>query len=230
MTSLRWVVMVCVGVLCVPVSAPGAESDALRALVDRVEARYEQLRDLQADFVQETRIEGFDRPLQSSGRVFLKKPGLLRWDYLEPSVEHMYVRQDQLEMYVPEHNQVLRGDLNMMMATKAPLQLLRGVGKLTEHFVVRPTADGKVGEGALPLLVLVPRTASGSEPSSIVKVVSEIQPDTYLIQTLTLHEVSGNVSTFRFSSFKTDTGLDESVFILDPPEGTVIVEDGFPQG
>lgn len=230
MTRLRWVVMVCVGVLCVPVSAPGAEGDELQALVDRVEERYAQLRDLQADFVQETRIEGFDRPLQSSGRVFLKKPGLLRWDYLEPSVEHMYVSQDQLEMYVPEHNQVLRGDLNMMMATKAPLQLLRGVGKLTEHFVVRPAADGKVGEGGLPLLVLVPRTDSGSEPSSVVKVVSEIQPDTYLIQTLTLHEVSGNVSTFRFSSFKTDTGLDESVFILDPPEGTVIVEDGFPQG
>ncbi len=229
MTCLRWIMLGCAGVLCAAASATGAEGDGLQALVDRVDARYAQLGDLQADFVQETRIEGFDRTLRSSGRVFLKKPGLLRWDYLEPSVEHMYVRQDQLEMYVPAHNQVLRGDLTMMMATKAPLRLLQGMGTLTEHFVVRPTADGKVGEGALPLLTLVPRTAPGSAPSSIARVVSEIQPDTYLIQSLALHEVGGNVSTFRFSNFKTDTGLDESVFILNPPEGVVIVEDVFPQ-
>ncbi len=229
MTALRWIVMGCVGVLGVPSPAPGTDSNGLQALVNRVDARYAQIRDLQADFVQETRIEGFDRLLRSSGRVFLKKPGLLRWDYLEPTVEHIYVREDQLEMYVPAHNQVLRGDLTMMVATKAPLQLLRGVGKLSEHFFVQPTTDGKVGDGELLLLTLVPMTAPGSAPSSIAKVVSEIQPDTYFIQSLTLHEVSGNVSTVRFSNFKADTGLNEALFTLNPPEGVVIVEDVFPQ-
>ncbi len=229
MTALRWIMMGCIGVWGVPVSAPGAEHDGLQALVNRVDARYARISDLQADFVQETRIEGFDRLLRSSGRVFLKKPGLLRWDYTEPSVERIYVREDRLEVYTPAQNQVLRGDLTMMAATKAPLQLLRGAGKLTEHFLVRPTTEGKVNEGELPLLTLIPRTAPGSAPSSVVRVVSEIQPDTYLIQSLVLHEVGGNVSTFRFSNFKTNTGLDETVFILNPPEGVVIVEDFLPR-
>ncbi len=227
MTCLRWIILGGVGVLFVP--ATGTGGDAIQELVNRVDARYAQLGDLQADFVQETRIEGFDKVLRSSGRVFLKKPGLLRWDYLEPSVEHIYVHEDRVEMYVPEHNQVLRGNLTMMVATKAPLQLLRGAGKLTEHFVVQPTANGEVGEGGLPLLTLIPRTAPGSAPSSIARVVSEIQPDTYFLQSLALHEVSGNVSTFRFSNFKADTGLDETVFTLNPPEGVVIVDDVFPQ-
>ncbi len=229
MTALRWIMMGCVGLLCVPAPAPGADRNELQALVNRVDARYAQISDLQADFVQETRIEGFDRLLRSSGRVFLKKPGLLRWDYLEPSVEHIYVRENQLEMYVPAHNQVIRGDLTLMVATKAPLQLLRGAGTLTEHFVVQPTAQETVSEGALPLLTLIPRTTPGSAPSSIARVVSEIQPGTYFIQSLALHEVSGNVSTFRFSNFKADTGLRETLFILNPPEGVVIVEDVFPQ-
>ena len=69
------------------VPATGTGGDAIQELVNRVDARYAQLGDLQADFVQETRIEGFDKVLRSSGRVFLKKPGLLRWDFLEPSVD-----------------------------------------------------------------------------------------------------------------------------------------------
>ncbi len=229
MTALRWILTGWVMVCGAPVFAQGPDSRDLQALVDRVDARYAQLGDLQADFVQETRIEGFDQLLRSSGRVFLKKPGLLRWEYLEPSAEHIYVRESRLEMYVPAHNQVLRGDLDMMPATKAPLRLLRGAGKLAEQFVVRPTAGDTARDGALPRLTLVPRTAPGAAPSSIAKVVSEIQPGTYLIQSLALHEVGGNVSTFRFFNFKTDTGLGDALFTLTPPDGAVIVEDVFPQ-
>ena len=135
-------------------------SDDLEALVTRVDARYAQIKDFQADFVQETRIQGFDTPLRSSGRVYLKKPGRLRWDYMEPSVEHIYVHQDQLSVYVPAHNQVLKGSLTMMVSTKAPLRLLQGVGKLAEHFSVAPAGAGEKGEGGLPLLTLIPKPVS----------------------------------------------------------------------
>ena len=204
-------------------------SDDLEELVTRVDARYAQIKDFQADFVQETRIQGFDTPLRSSGRVYLKKPGRLRWDYMEPSVEHIYVHQDQLSVYVPAHNQVLKGSLTMMVSTKAPLRLLQGVGKLAEHFSVAPAGAGEKGEGGLPLLTLIPKPVPGSASSSLVKVVSEIQPRTYLIQSLALHEKNGNVSTFRFSNFKVNKGLDDTVLILNPPEGVVIVEDFLPK-
>lgn len=209
--------------------AQAQASDELEALVDRVDARYAQIEDFQADFVQETRIQGFDKPIRSSGRVYLKKPGRLRWDYLEPSVEHIYVHQDQLAMYVPAHNQVLKGSLTMMVSTKAPLRLLQGVGKLAEHFSVEPTGDGEKGEGGLPLLTLIPKPVSGLPPSSLAKIVSEIQPRTYLIQSIALHENSGNVSTFRFYNFRVNKGLDDAVLILTPPKGAVIVEDFLPK-
>ena len=209
--------------LCLPVIVQGQGTDDLDALVKRVDAQYAQIEDFQADFVQETYIQGFETPLRSSGRVYLKKPGRLRWDYLDPSVEHLYVEQDEVAMYVPAHQQVLKGNLTMMASTKAPLRLLQGVGKLADHFSVEST--GEVGEGGLPLLTLIPNPLPGSVPSSLVKIVSEIQPRTYFIQTLSLYESSGNVSTFRFSNFKANKGLDEALFILDPPEGVVVLED-----
>ena len=179
--------------------------------------------------MQETRIQGFDTPVRSSGRVYLKKPGRLRWDYLDPSVEHIYVHEDQVAMYVPAHNQVLKGSLTMMVSTKAPLRLLQGIGKLAEHFTPQPTGDGEKGEGGLPLVTLIPKPVAGAPPSSLVKIVVEVQPRTYMIQVLALHENNGNVSIFQFSGFKVNKGLDDAVLILNPPEGVVIVEDFLPK-
>ena len=223
-----WMAIGCVLVM-VPSLAKAKAGDELEALVDRIDAQYAQIKDFQADFVQETRIRGFDTPIRSSGRVYLKKPGRLRWDYLEPAVEHIYVHEDQVAMYVPAHNQVVKGSLTMMAAAKGPLRLLQGVGKLAEDFSVEPTGDGKKGEGGLPLLTLIPKPVAGAPPSSLVKIVAEIQPRTYLLQSLALHENNGNVSTFRFSGFKVNKGLDDAVLILNPPEGVVTVEDFLPK-
>ena len=118
----------------------------------------------------------------------------------------------------------------MMVAMKAPLQLLQGMGKLTEHFEVHPTDDGRVGKGGLPLLTLVPKNYGRSRLSSVARIVSEIQPDTYFIRSIALHERSGNISTFQFTNAKANTVLDDTMFTLEPPEGVVIVEDALPQG
>ena len=160
MKPLGLIVLGCLCVLSLPMVAWGKDSQSIEALVKHVDAQYAQLKDFQADFVQETRIQGFDTPLRSSGRVYLKKPGRLRWDYMEPSVEHMYVHQDQVALYVPAHNQVLKGSLTMMVATKAPLQLLQGVGKLAEHFSVHPTGNGGGGGRRAAVIDADPQASS----------------------------------------------------------------------
>ena len=83
-------------------------------IVKKIQARYEKTKDLQADFTQKTKIEGFTTPVVSSGRVYIKKPGRLRWDYVEPSAQEIYVNKDDVRMYVPEHKQVLVGKLTQI--------------------------------------------------------------------------------------------------------------------
>ncbi|MEK9139841.1 MAG: outer membrane lipoprotein carrier protein LolA, partial [Nitrospirota bacterium] len=45
----------------------------VRDVVKQLQARYEKMKDLQADFSQKTKIEGFERPVTSSGKVYIKK-------------------------------------------------------------------------------------------------------------------------------------------------------------
>ncbi len=221
--------MIAVSLTSLPVLGKENIARQVRDLVKRVDSRYATTKDLQADFTQETRIEGFDTPLQSSGRVYIKKPGYLRWDYTKPSVEQIYVHDDRLQMYVPKHNQILKGNLSMMVATKAPLELLQGVGKLTEHFEVQPTDGGRTGEGGLPLLTLIPKNHGQPGSSTLARIVLEIQPDTYFIRSIALHEASGNISTFRFTNVKANAGIDDTVFTLDAPEDVIVVEDVLPR-
>ena len=64
-----------------------------------------------------TRIEGFSTPVISDRSLYIKKPGKLRWDYIEPATEEIYVNKDDVKMYVLEHKQVLVGKLTYMAAS-----------------------------------------------------------------------------------------------------------------
>jgi outer membrane lipoprotein carrier protein len=192
-------------------------------LVEKVDARYAQIQDLQADFTQETLLEGFTTGFTSSGRLYLKKPGLLRWDYLQPSEEQIYVDGDQVMMYVPEHQQVVKGALTQMAASKGPLALLQGIGKLSQQFTIVESEAGSKGGGESPRLTLVPHPA-GNEAPTIKKIVLKLFPDTFLIQAIIMFEMSGNISRVVFDHIQLNKGLSTRLLTFKIPPDVVVVE------
>ncbi len=220
-----------VSVLSAALPAGAADVDKAASSTARVkkvaaqlQARYERTRDLEADFEQTTTIEGFATPITSSGRVYIKKPGRLRWDYLDPNVEEIYVDKNEVMMYVPEHKQVLVGQLTRMAASQAPLQLLQGASKLSHQFDIRPDPQGRVGEGKLPLLALYPKPSEETEKvRTVTRIIVEVYQKNFFIKTVEIHEISGNVSSFRFQNIKANTGLKDDLFEFKVPEGVAVV-------
>ena len=216
--------------LLLVVSAWGAEGavdekamQEVREVVKQLQARYEKTKDLQADFSQKTRIEGFERPVTSSGKVYIKKPGRLRWDYLDPANEEIYVNHEDVKVYVPEHKQVLVGKLTQMAASTAPLELLQGAAKLDESFDIEPTTGKERGVGGIRLITLIPKARDQESTRSLQRIVVEVFPKTYFIRTVTLHEINGNVATFEFSGLKPNLGLGNEVFDFKaPPDAEVV--------
>ena len=216
--------VVSVGIVRAEEEKENKENKAVVEAVKKLQARYEGTKDLQADFKQTVRIEGFATPITSTGKMFIKKPGLLRWDYLDPNVEEIYVTRNDVMMYVPEHKQVLVGSLTQMAASQAPLQLLQGVAKIDEEFIVEPAKNGERGEGGIPLVALTPKPGDLPAQGPIIRIVLELQPKTYYIKGVTIHEVSGNVSTFQFSNLKPNVGLKADVFKFEVPPGVEVVK------
>jgi outer membrane lipoprotein carrier protein len=195
----------------------------VREVVKQLQARYEKTKDLQADFSQKTRIEGFERPVTSAGKVYIKKPGRLRWDYLDPATEQIYVNQEDVKVYVPEHKQVLVGKLTQMAASKAPLELLQGAAKLDESFEIEPTRGNTRRVGGMPLITLIPKAKERESAQNLQRIVVEVFPKTYFIRTVSLHEVSGNVAVFEFSNLKPNLGLGDEVFDFKTPADVEVV-------
>jgi outer membrane lipoprotein carrier protein len=220
------------GVLIItPWAMAGAEDQSddkalqeVREVVKKIQARYEQTKDLQADFTQKTRIEGFATPVTSSGRVYIKKPGRLRWDYLDPTVEEIYVNKDDVRMYVPEHKQVLVGKLTSMAASQAPLQLLQGVVNIEDTFDIAPVPGKARGEGGIRAVSLVPKQSDSDPTRTVQRIVVEVYPKTYFLKTVSLHEVSGNVATFEFMRLKANTGLKNDLFEFQAPPDVEVVK------
>ena len=198
-------------------------AEDVHALVKKVDARYLEIQDLQADFTQETQIEGFDSRLASSGQVLLKKPGLLRWDYQKPSIEQILVEGDEVMWYVPEHQQVVQGNLTQMAASKAPLTLLQGAGKLGEQFDIAPSVEKEVGEGGLPIVMLMPKPKDQAT-STVTRIHVMIHPKSYLMTQIMLFEKSGNISTLRFSNIRANQGVDASMLKLTMPDDVVVID------
>jgi outer membrane lipoprotein carrier protein len=196
----------------------------VRDVVKQIQARYEKTKDLQADFIQKTRIEGFERPVISSGRVYLKKPGRLRWDYLDPAREEIYVNRDDVRVYVPEHKQVLVGKLTQMAASQAPLKLLQGAARLDESFDVEPTPGNERGIEGVRLITLFPKAKERESSRNLQRIVVEVFPKTYFLRTVSLHEISGNVATFEFSELKPNLGLGDEVFDFKVPPDVEVVK------
>lgn len=217
-----WIV-VCASTLAGDASADEKQSREVREVVKQLQARYERTKDLQADFSQKTKIEGFDRPVMSAGKVYIKKPGRLRWDYLDPASEQIYVNQDDVKMYVPEHKQVLVGKLTHMAASKAPLELLQGAAKLDESFDIEPTTEIARGAGGIPLITLTPKDKQNEAVRNLQKIVVEVFPKTFYIRTVSLYEISGNVAVFEFTNLKANLGLGKEVFDFKAPPDTEVV-------
>lgn len=218
--ALNLIVCWVIALLTYGVPALAAKVDDL---VGQVDDRYAKTQDLQGTFTQETIIEGFESGFKSTGQFYLKKPGLLRWDYLEPSKEHIYVDGDAVMMYVPEHQQVVKGTLTQIAASKGPLALLLGVGKLSQQFTVLESLEAANGAQELPDLTLIPKPDGDTAPT-IKKIILELFPDSYLIQTITIFETSGNISRVRFADIQMNQGLSTDLLKFTVPQDVVVVD------
>ena len=192
-------------------------------VVSRVDDRYAKTQDLQGEFTQETIIEGFESGFKSTGKFYLKKPGLLRWDYLEPSKEHIYVDGDAVMMYVPEHQQVVKGTLTQIAASKGPLALLLGVGKLSQQFTVVEPSEPSKDSRKLSDLTLIPKPVGDSAPT-IKTIELQLFPESYLIQTITIFETSGNISRVHFDHVQVNQGLSTDLLKFTVPPDVVVVD------
>ncbi len=190
-------------------AAPDAQAAATpdaQALVRKVQAFYERTRDLTARFKQTYTYAGFGRRQVSSGRLLVKKPGMMRWNYEKPTTKTVAVKGSRLIQYEPEENQAYVDEHFDSSGMSAALTFLLGKGDLEKDFLVSTGSSGA--------LVLRPREA---DPR--VDTIELVADGAGQIAATRVVDGAGNVNEIQFEDVKRNVGLKDSAFDVKLPEG-----------
>ena len=190
---------------------PGADD-----LARRLQARYETIRDFTADFTQTTRSALLPQTSVDRGSVKMRKPGLMRWDYVEP--EKKIAGSDGTDFYI----YVVADRVVTFTALPAPgeestaLLFLAGRGNLATDYLAHLPAEQPPGEWHL---ALTPRRAQGDYAHAILMVE---RPSLRLLGLETVDDQGGR-STIRFSRYRENVGLRASDFTFTRPRGVEVI-------
>ena len=188
----------------------GPSTDILK----RVQSTYRDVNDLTADFVQQSYIEGFDAK-SFRGTLFLKKPGMVRWDYTRPVKQNIVINGDKIILYFHEQKQAIIQKASAHPDAEPAMGLLSNIEKWEESFSVK----GEDPSGDFFMLKLTPKTMT-----MVKEVIVEVDKETYYIKKLILFENSGNRVSFSFSGITFNSGIKGSLFDFKIPGGTEVLK------
>lgn len=191
--------------LALAVALGAAPQPEAAALARKVQAYYEKTQDFEASFVQTYSYAVGGRTQTSRGTLRVKKPGKLRWDYLEPSKKTVTLNGSRLVQYEPDANQAYVDDHFDASAMSAAVTFLLGKGNLEREFELA------MGEGGR--LVLTPR-----KPDSRVERVELTVGGGGEVSATRVVDGSGNVNQVAFQKLRRNVGLDDGVFVLELPK------------
>jgi outer membrane lipoprotein carrier protein len=208
-----------------PTSSATTATPDLRTVLERMQRRYDQARDLRARFSQRYSRAVVGRSTVSTGTLTFKKPGRMRWDYDQPE-RRMFLSNGQvLWLYEPEEKQAFRQDLKSSQLPAA-LAFLMGKGKITDQFDVEFAKQPKDGQGKLPgrpgdlRLALTPK-----RPQSAYKsILFVVDPKAYLVRESVLVDAQGNTNHFVFDDLQVNVKVGDSLFKWSPPAGVRVVD------
>ena len=196
-------------------SALSADAN-LDALLNRVEVRYNRARTLEVLFNEQYLRPGVGQKVES-GRLELRKPGRMRWDYRKPAGKLAVSDGKFLYLYDPEQNQAQRFKMQDTEDLRAPLAFLLGKLHFQKEF---KNIQGRT-EGAATRITAQPQ--SDNLPYSAVEFL--VTPEGR-IEEVKVTSFDRSVLDYTFTGEKMDPPLGDRLFQFQLPPGAQLTEGG----
>ena len=195
----------------------GAEETAAELAV-ALQRKYDGIKDFSADFTHAYEGGVLKKKITERGRLVVKKPGKMRWDYSAPEQKQFVSDGLKMYSYIPQDKQVVVASVPENDAA-TPALFLAGKGNLTRDFtasLVDAPAGMPAGSRALKL---VPKVRQ-AEYDSLVLVVD---PATLGIRGLVTIDAQGGTSSFSFTNLQENTGVADKAFAFKIPRGVDVI-------
>jgi outer membrane lipoprotein carrier protein len=201
------------------------EPSCAERTADQVQARYDSIHDLSANFEQtiQSVFAGSGADAKSSGRVTFSKPGRMRWSYETPRASEVISDGSTLWLYDPVAAEVQKLPVTQGYLAGAGLQFLIGEGELRKQFAVSAEQCGAEGQDVVEL-ELLPR-----EPASYERMRLRVRPGSGEVLETAIVDLFGNHTRIAFSALVVNQNPPESLFRFEAPEGVEVIDLRLPQ-
>ena len=195
-------------------SAPDAER-----ILRRVEAEYEGVRSMQADFVQDLDVPLLGTKQRSSGKLYQRRPDRFLMKFSDPAGDVIVADGRHFWMYYPSNDrtQVMKTSI---AAGSEQVDLHRQfLSNPTQRYVATLTGSEQVDGHAAHVLTLVPRQRSSYKQLRIW-----VDRDDYTVRRFEMTEENESTRRIELRNLRKNVSLPDGLFAFTPPRGTQIFE------
>jgi outer membrane lipoprotein carrier protein len=188
-------------------------------LAQSLQKKYDGITDFSADFIHNYEGGVLRKTVSERGRLLIKKPGKMRWEYTVPEQKSFVSDGSQMYSYIPKDKQVIVATVPPQDQAATPTLFLAGKGNLTRDFtpsLVDLPAGMPSGSRALKL---VPKTRQRDYDWLILVV----DPETLNLRGLVTVDAQGGKSSFIFTNLKQNVGITDKEFTFKIPRGVDVV-------
>jgi outer membrane lipoprotein carrier protein len=190
-------------------------------LAQALQRKYDGIRDFSADFVHKYRGGVLKKEITESGRLLVKKPGKMRWEYKAPEPKLFVSDGVKVYSYIPQDKQVFVSSMPPGAQLGTPTMFLTGKGNLARDFTVSLVPPQTGAAADTRALKLVPKSPQRDYDWLIV----EMDPDSLALRGLVTVDAQGGQSSFSFANLKENTGVADKEFAFTIPRGVDVVTD-----
>ena len=197
----------------------GAKDLTAGQVAEQIQKFYESTKDFQAAFQQEYFSKALGRKKRSSGFVYIKKPGKMRWDYQEPRPKHFVADGQALYIYDPELEQVMVDRAFSGSSLTTAVTFLWGKGRLSDEFAIAFYGLGDLGGPRHYVLEMLPM-----KKARFKRLIMVVDKQTFKVTETVVEDPGGNVNHIFFANISTNVGLKDQSFRFEIPEGVEVIE------
>ncbi len=189
----------------------------LQSLIARMQKRFDEVPAFKADFVQETFSGAVQLTSSGKGKLYIKKPRMMRWDYVEPERQSFVTDGKTTWLYIPSEKRIFIDDARNFFDSPLVKSFLDGPASLAKYFKVKAVRDKKK-KGFI--LTLIPRKRD--EQVEIEKIRIWVEAGSYQIKAVETQDYMGNKNKVRLENIRALKTLPNTLFTLVVPRGVIV--------
>ena len=188
----------------------------LEQILDRVEKNYAG-QSFQAGFIQESTIKAMDIVDFASGKIFVRYPGMMRWEYEKPEEQIIITDGHKLWVYRPTDNQVLTGSAPAFFSDGKGASFLSDIKLIRQKFKISLENSKEDFFYELKLQPL-------EKKLDVVDIRLSVTKNTFTVIRIITYNSYADENRIEFVNHQFNVKLDESLFSFKVPPGADVVQ------